>query len=187
MSKYFETLCTFLGVEHFRITAYIPQTNGQVDPVYKTIVTRLCHYVPTHQRDWDLFIQPLMYLCSTQALRTTRMTPFSLWINSAKNLPPPTESMKAEIRHSTDQGDKASQEHYKRHHDAQMREQTSIYVGQLVYVHYPPLSAPAADKMTVEANFKLRPHALGPYRATSTTLLAITIDQNRILNTIYAD
>ena len=50
-----------LGLKHYLTTAYHPQTNRQVERLNKTIAARLRHYTEEHQRDWDVYVQPLTY------------------------------------------------------------------------------------------------------------------------------
>lgn len=59
--KFFDVICTRRGVKHHLTTAYYPQTSGQTGQLNKTIVQRLCHYVEKHQRDRDIYLQPLTY------------------------------------------------------------------------------------------------------------------------------
>lgn len=88
------------------------------------------------------------------------------------------------MRHKEDKRMKATQQRYKLHHAAQVREQTSFHAGQLGGVNCPPSSTYAADKMTVEAYSKLPSRASGPYCIIRTTSGTLTIDQNGITNKI---
>lgn len=76
-SKFNGTICTHFGILHVKRTAH-PQTNKQVNRYKKAIVTRLCHYAATHQRDWDLVLQPLTYASRTQVHRSINITFFCL-------------------------------------------------------------------------------------------------------------
>lgn len=57
--KFFATTCGDLGIKHSTTAAYHPQTNAQVERYNEKIVTRLRHYIADHQRDRDVFVQPL--------------------------------------------------------------------------------------------------------------------------------
>lgn len=59
--KLFATVCGSLVVKHVTTTAYHPQTNCQAKRFNRTIVTRLRLYVTDHQRDCNLYTQPLTY------------------------------------------------------------------------------------------------------------------------------
>lgn len=74
----FSQRCTHLCTKQSTKTAYHLLTNGQVKRNNKTILTRLRHHVADHQRDWDLFVQPLSYVYNTQLHRSTNTTEFSL-------------------------------------------------------------------------------------------------------------
>ena len=50
-AKFFEAVCTMIGIKHVFTTAYHPQTNGQVERFNKTIAARLRLYVAEHQKD----------------------------------------------------------------------------------------------------------------------------------------
>lgn len=85
LSQLLDTLCTHLYTKHMKTSAYRPQTNRKAFRYSKTIVTRLRHYLPTHQQDWDLFVQPLKFAWNTKVHRPTNTTPFSLFF--AKHSP----------------------------------------------------------------------------------------------------
>lgn len=80
--KFFETLRTFLGVKDLTTTAYHPQANGQAERYNKIIVPRLRHHVAEHQRNWDLFVQPLTYAYNTQVPHPTGMTSLVLYFHT---------------------------------------------------------------------------------------------------------
>jgi len=48
VSKFFEFLCTALGMKHPTTTAYHPQANGQVERFNGTLVARLRHFITEH-------------------------------------------------------------------------------------------------------------------------------------------
>lgn len=77
-SKFLESLCALLGTKHLTTTAFHPQTNGQAKQFIKTTTSTLPHYVPEHQRDWNLYVQSLTYLYSTKVHRTTNLPSISL-------------------------------------------------------------------------------------------------------------
>lgn len=47
-------------------TAYNSLTSGQKERNKNTIVTRLRHFVAPHQLYWDVFGQPMTYVCNTE-------------------------------------------------------------------------------------------------------------------------
>lgn len=78
VSKFFATLCSFLGVKHLTTTAYHPQPDGQAERFNKTVITRPRHYVAEHQHNWDTLVKPLTYAYNTQGHESTYVTPYSL-------------------------------------------------------------------------------------------------------------
>lgn len=59
ISKFFQSLCAFLGSKNLTTTAYHLETNGHVESFNKTTIARLRQYVADNQRDWDVYVQPL--------------------------------------------------------------------------------------------------------------------------------
>lgn len=53
LSKFFKSFCTIFGLKkQYFTTVYGPQTNGQVQRFYKTLVAGLRHYVEEDQWNW---------------------------------------------------------------------------------------------------------------------------------------
>lgn len=76
--SFFAFLSGCLGTKVLTTTAYHPQTNGRTERYSRTSITHLQHYVAEHQKDRDLFVQPLTYATNTQAHRSTKTWPYSL-------------------------------------------------------------------------------------------------------------
>jgi len=55
-SALFNELCTRLGIDHVRTTAYKPSTNGLVERFHRTLNSILGKVVADNQRDWDLHV-----------------------------------------------------------------------------------------------------------------------------------
>lgn len=68
VSKFLGTLRTHLGTKHMTTTAYHPPLE-KVKLYIKTIGTYLRHYVFTHQREFNLYVQPFTYAYNTQIHR----------------------------------------------------------------------------------------------------------------------
>lgn len=83
---------------------------------------------------------------------------------------------------STEERTKATQQLYRRHHDAEVQEEVHFSVGQLVYVDYPLLLTFIGEKVAGEANSKMLLRGLRPYRVMKTTLHTIIIDKKRVMN-----
>lgn len=57
--KLLDAFCAMLRVKQYLSTAYHPQRNGQTKRASKTILQRLRHYVEAHQKNWNIYFQPL--------------------------------------------------------------------------------------------------------------------------------
>lgn len=133
---------------------------------------------------------PSFLLISPQLPRpTTFVTQTTLLTEAIAETPPKALrlgllSRIAEIRHNAGKRAKANEQRYKRLHDAQVLKESRFLVGQLLHVACPVLSTSAADEMSVKEYSNLLWLALGSYCITSTTWLAITIDQGGAPDTI---
>ena len=102
VAKFFAAICLLLGVKQHTITAYHPQTNGQVERYNKTLVSRLRHYVADHQRNWDEFVQPLTYAYNIQVHKSTGTSPFSLVLSRQPSSLPAVDSTSTAFPTDTD-------------------------------------------------------------------------------------
>lgn len=80
VSKFFSNLRSHCGTKQMTKTAYNPQSSGQENAKTKTSVTRLRHYVASHKRNLDLFVQQLTGAHNTQVYRFTETTPIKLFL-----------------------------------------------------------------------------------------------------------
>lgn len=77
VSKFFESPCPFLRTKHLASTACHTQMNGEAERSNRTTIDRLWHYLAEHHKDWSMYVDALMYVCSTQMHRTTNFPPFT--------------------------------------------------------------------------------------------------------------
>lgn len=77
-SRFFTSLCIFLGVQKLTRTAIYPQANRKFERYSTALVSRLLLYIADKRRHWQMIVQPLMYVYSCQVHRSTSETPFSL-------------------------------------------------------------------------------------------------------------
>lgn len=150
VNKYFETVCALLEVQHLMTTACHLQTDSQVWRFNKRILTFVRHYVAELRKDWDAYIQALLYGYNTQALRLTNRTPFSLAIrgHSPGSTLPTTDSA-----HPTDSYAKTFLQILQSRPEFQIRTQ-------------PPLittSDMEAKRTAVSAYINERPRSLRPF------------------------
>lgn len=81
VGKFFAFVWDDLGVKHLTMTAYHPRTNAQSERFNRTIITRLRHFIAEHQRNWDIYVQPLTYAYNNQVHRCTNTSPYSLFLS----------------------------------------------------------------------------------------------------------
>ena len=130
-SKFFQAVCSLLGLSNIFTSTYHPQTNGQVERYNRTILAMLRNYVNEHQDDWDRYATALTYSYNNHVHRSTGRTPFSLVLSR----PPPEFSLHHTIRSRT----------------RPMQEQRNDYVRQLEdtieHAHTPILATQARYKL----------------------------------------
>lgn len=81
INKFFESLCAFLGTKCLKTTAYHLQWTREAECLKEMIIARLRHYVAENQRDWDIFMWPMTYVCKSWMYRCTNLTPISLGLS----------------------------------------------------------------------------------------------------------
>lgn len=166
-----------------------PQTNGQVERYNRTIVTRLCHYVATNQRDLDCFVKPSTYQYNTKVHQATNVTLFSFVLTAH----PPrrttcnnSSALATDVYHSAEPQTLQSQllacieslhtcvnkcpglaqERYKRSYDKKVCSSARSNPGQLVHIDKPQLAASSAGsavKLVMASYNKSMPRALEPF------------------------
>ena len=60
-SEVITSLCTQLGIEQTRTTAYHPQANGQVERFNRTLESMLSKVVNENQKDWDAHLPKALF------------------------------------------------------------------------------------------------------------------------------
>ena len=76
-----------LGIKNLPTYSYHTQTNDQTERYITTLISSLNHGVVEHQRICEAFFQPLTYVDSTQARRSTKCTAGELVTRSQHNGP----------------------------------------------------------------------------------------------------
>ena len=93
-AKFFQAVCSLLGLSNIFTSTYHPQTKGKVDLYSRTIIAMLRKYVNEHQDDWDQYATALTYACNNHVHRSTGTTPLSLVLSR----PPPEFSLHHTVR-----------------------------------------------------------------------------------------
>ena len=80
-------VCSILGIEKTRTTAYHPMSDGLVERYNRTLTAMLSHYVKENQTDWDDQLQQVMLAYRTSVQESTGFTPHFLWTGREVQLP----------------------------------------------------------------------------------------------------
>lgn len=78
VSRLFVSLYTLHRSEKWTTTAFLLQTNGQVERYNKRYVSRHWLYTIDNQQNWYMFVPSLAYAYNCQEHRSTNETPYSL-------------------------------------------------------------------------------------------------------------
>ena len=189
ISKFFQSVCSRLGIKNIFTTTYHPQTNGQAERFNRTILSAIRHYTAEHPRDWDLYTGMLTYAYNTQVHRTTNLSPFELVLSrrprplsvEAKPIFPEIESMSGKAHRdawlarldalvkTAESNALLSRNRYKKDFDKRLRlPKDDIKTGYFVFVRRDYTSKAEGEK------HKLAPRADGPYKVFGCT--ADTVD-----------
>jgi len=77
-SLFFQGACSLMGIRNLYTSTYHPQTNGEVERFYKTLVDKLMHYIEDHQDTWDELVPVLALAYNLRPQRTTGVAPMDL-------------------------------------------------------------------------------------------------------------
>lgn len=199
-AKFFQAICTKLGIKNVFTTAYHPQTNGQTESFNRKILSGLRAFVADHPATWHEDAGSIAYAYNIQVHNTTRLPPFDLVLTR----PPPPTSLKrdsnpagtsepkllkqrfmkriAQLTNVAAAKTKAAQQWYKRNYDAHIKLLAAPVFGDFVYVERQRPSEDASDGE--RRRHKLQAKAEGPYEVTSATSHTVTIDRDGLLDTI---
>ena len=86
-SEVIKTICKLLAMDQTRTSAYHPQGNGQVERFNRTLEAMLAKNVKDNQRDWDQWLQKVLFAYRTSLHKTTGFTSFHLVFGRTPNLP----------------------------------------------------------------------------------------------------
>jgi len=75
---YYEGILEVLGIASNYTSPYHPQTNGQVERYYRTLVWQLRCYISEHQKEWDSHLSLLTTAYNTQVHASTGGIPFAV-------------------------------------------------------------------------------------------------------------
>ena len=76
LSKLIKSIYSDLGIKKIQTTAYHPQTDGIVERFNRTMIKMLNNYVSEHQKDWDLYLDQVLFAYRTSCHASTGYSPF---------------------------------------------------------------------------------------------------------------
>ena len=76
ISQIFNDLRKIFSFEHRTTTTYRPQTNGMVERQNRTIAQMLSGYVDKNGKNWDIFLQLVIFAFNSSIQDTTKFSPF---------------------------------------------------------------------------------------------------------------
>ena len=195
-AKFFQAVCSLLGLSNIFTSTYHPQTNGQVERYNRTILAMLRNYVNEHQDDWDRYATALTYAYKNQVHRSTVTTPFYLVLSrplpefslhhSIRSCARPTQEQRNDYVRRFDDSIQhvytkllATQAQYKRDFDKRIRRiRQRIKPGDYVYMD-------PTDGQSKTG--KLRSPAIGPYRVLRKDDKTYVIDRDGAIERVNAD
>ena len=73
-----DAICSRMGIDHCKTTAYHPQSNHQTEWCNGTLRHILVKYINFSQNNWDHFIAPVLMPYRTHSHMSAKQTPFLL-------------------------------------------------------------------------------------------------------------
>ena len=83
----FKDICSLMGIQKTRTTAYHPQGDGQVERQSRTLQEILSTFVAEHPNDWDLFVDQAVYAYNTSCHESTVVSPYELLFGRVARMP----------------------------------------------------------------------------------------------------
>lgn len=77
-AKFFQSVCSSLGITSVYTGAYHPQSNEQVEGYDRTVTAMLRNNVNEHQDDWEIYSSASSYAYNNQMHKSTKSKPFEL-------------------------------------------------------------------------------------------------------------
>ena len=76
-----------MSIKKLNTTVFHQQTHGLVERFNKTLVEMLSMYAETSQRDWDVYLDAVLFAYNTSELSSTKYSPFFLMYGREARLP----------------------------------------------------------------------------------------------------
>ena len=82
-----DELCKLTGIESRMTSAYHPQTNGLDERFNQTLQRQLLKLIDKEQKEWDLYIDAVLFSYRVSKLDSTKFSPFFLMYGRKAQLP----------------------------------------------------------------------------------------------------
>ena len=86
-SELFQQLCSLMGINKIRTTAYKPSTNAVVERFHRTLNSMLAKVVSAHQRDWCIHLPTVMAAYRASVHESTKFSPNRLMFGHENRMP----------------------------------------------------------------------------------------------------
>ena len=86
-SGLFQEISKYLGIRHNISTSFHPQTQGLVERSHSTLNDCISMYVSKDQKDWDIFLNHIVFAINSSVQETTGYSPFYLLYGREALLP----------------------------------------------------------------------------------------------------
>ena len=86
-SRIFNDLQRIYGFEHRTTTTYRPQTNGLTERQNRTVAQMLSNYVDKNGKNWDLFLQLVIFAYNSSVQESTQYSAFEVLFGRAPIVP----------------------------------------------------------------------------------------------------
>ena len=87
INEVIKELCLKFQTKHRLTTAYRPQTNGMIERFNKTIGECIAKLLSDHEKEWDDYVESVLFAYRTMKHEVTKFTPFQLLYGRQAKLP----------------------------------------------------------------------------------------------------
>ena len=138
-------LCKALGIKRAMLTAYHPQTNGQIEKINQEVEVFLKHYINYKQDDWTKWLATAKFQYNDKEHAATKYTPF--YMNYGRHLQKGNLTAEIEIpswkellkkieitREETRTAMERTKDMMKRQYDKRKQQAQDLKVGEQVWL-----------------------------------------------------
>ena len=86
-SNLMHEICDVMGITKTGTTAYHPSGDGQVERQNRTLQNMLAAFISKHRDDWDLWLDPVVYVYNSSRQESTGMSPYQVVFDRQPRMP----------------------------------------------------------------------------------------------------